>query len=35
MIQNYDTNGLVFAFSPGKMKVDQDDVAARSVREYT
>ena len=26
MIQNYDTNGLVFAYSPGKMKVDQDDV---------
>ena len=26
MIQNYDTNGLVFAFSPEKMKVDQDDV---------
>ena len=26
MIQNYDTNGLVFAFSPKKMKVDQYDV---------
>ena len=26
MIQNYDTNGLVFAFSPEKMNVDQDDV---------
>ena len=26
MIQNYDTNGLIFAYNPDKMKVDQDDV---------